>query len=93
MLEPGHTCRLFLLRNSQSIEYLPMRARKNPAPQEAARTFTRTCTHLVARNSCCRMAFNCPSGGECPPANTKPFAHNIREMMRFAMENHIFCNG
>ena len=83
---PGHTCRPFLLRNSKSIQYLPIRARNNLVPQEAARTFTRTCTHRVARNSCCKMAYNCLSGGECPPRPTQTTRTRHPR-------NNTFCNG
>ena len=72
--------------HSKSIQYLPMRARNNLVPQEAARTFTRTCTHCVARNSCCKMAYNCPSGGECPPRPTQTTRTRHPR-------NDTFCNG
>ena len=71
---------------AQQLNTCPWRAPQNLFPQEAARSFTRTCTRLIAHKSCCRMACNCLSGGEWPaPAkHTIPTRH---------LRNDTFCNA
>ena len=78
---------------AQQLNTCPWRAPSNLFHQEAARSFTRTCTRPVAHKSCRRMACNCLSGGECPPPPNTPLPHDIRQMIRFVTENQIFYIG
>ena len=71
---------------AQQLSTWPWRAPHNLFPQKAARSFTRSCTRLIARESCCRMACDCLYGGEWPaPAkHTTPTRHP---------RNDTFCTG
>ena len=78
---------------AQQLNTCPWRAPNNLFPQEATRPFTRTCTRPAAHKSCCRMACDCLSGGECPPRPNAPLPHDICEMIRFVTESQVFYIG
>jgi len=70
----------------EQLNTCPCRAPNKLFLQEATRPFTRTCTRPAAHKSCCRMAYDCLSGGECPPPakRTTPTRH---------LRNDTFRNG
>ena len=76
----------FSYEMAQQFNTCPWRAPNKLFLQEATRPFTRTCTRPAAHKSCCRMACDCLSGGECPPPakRTTPTRH---------LRNDTFRNG
>jgi hypothetical protein len=86
-------CELFLYEMAQQFNTCPWRAPNKLFLQEATRPFTRTCTRPAAHKSCCRMACDCLSGGECPPRPNAPLPHDICEMIRFVTESKVFYIG